>query len=427
MPPSEPSRKRPGHIFYGWYIVAGGFCIQLLNGGLLFHAFSAYILPLQAEFGWSRASLSGAYSMARAESGILGPFQGWLIDRYGPRASMVVGNLLFGLGFILFSRMDSLLTFYLSFALIALGSSLGGFMPLATTVTNWFVRRRATALGRTLVGMGVGGLFIPAIAWSLSTYGWRTTSFTSGLLVLAVALPISLLMRHKPEQYGYLPDGDPPEDQPDAIDSDKRRPRRSTDPGFTARQALRTPTFWFLSVGHAAALLVVGAVLVHQIPHMVTQIGLSQEEAAAYVALLVTVNIAALLLGGYLGDRIDKRLTMFVCMWMHAISLFIFAFATTRLEVIAFAVLHGAAWGTRGLLINAIRADYFGRAAYASITGFNSLIVMIGMTGGPLFSGFLYDLAGDYQFAFLVLAALSALGSAAIFLARKPTPPTARA
>jgi len=425
MPSSDPSHKRPGRIFYGWYIVAGGFCIQLLNGGLLFHAFSAYILPLQAEFGWSRASLSGAYSMARAESGILGPLQGWLIDRYGPRASMLVGNLLFGLGFILFSRMDSLLTFYLSFALIALGSSLGGFMPTAATVTNWFIRRRATALGRTLVGMGVGGLFVPAIAWSLSTYGWRATSFTSGLLVLAIPLPISLLMRHKPEQYGYLPDGDLPEDERDE-DSGKSRPRRPTEPGFTARQALRTPTFWFLSVGHGAALLVVGAVLVHQIPHMVRQIGLSQETAAAFVALLVTVNITAQLLGGYLGDRIDKRLTMFVCMWMHAIALVIFAFATTRLEAAVFAVLHGIAWGTRGLLINAIRADYFGRAAYASITGFNSLIVMIGMTCGPLFSGFLYDLAGDYQFAFLVLAALSALGSAAIFLARKPTPPTTR-
>ena len=140
-------RKHSARVFYGWWIVLASFFVQALNGGLLFHAFSAYILPLQGEFGWSRAQLSGAFSMARAESGILGPLQGWLIDRYGPRAMMCLGNALFSLGFVLFSRMDSLATFYLSFALLALGSSLGGFMPIGTTITNWFVRRRTTALG----------------------------------------------------------------------------------------------------------------------------------------------------------------------------------------------------------------------------------------------------------------------------------------
>lgn len=415
----------PRRIFYGWFIVLGGFCIQVLNGGLLFHAFSAYILPLQAEFGWSRTALSGAFSMARAESGILGPLQGWLIDRFGPRPSMLVGNLLFGIGFILFSRMDSLPTFYLSFAIIAVGSSLGGFMPVATTVTNWFARQRATALAITMAGMGVGGLLVPAVVWSLSTYGWRPTALVSGLLVIAIGLPASLLMRHEPEPHGYLPDGARPETDPKAENapSARSRGRPTADPGFTARQALRTPAFWLLSLGHGAALLVVGTVLVHQIPHMVESIGLSEETAAAHVSLLVAISITGQLCGGYLGDRIDKRLAMFACMWLHAAALIVFAFATTRLEAVLFAVLHGIGWGVRGILINAIRADYFGRAAYASITGFNSLIVMIGMTCGPLFSGFLYDLAGDYKTAFLVLASLSALGSVAMFLARKPTPP----
>jgi sugar phosphate permease len=424
MSTTESTRKHPTRIFYGWIIVAGGFLIQLLNGGLLFHAFSAYILPLQAQFGWSRAALSGAFSMARAESGILGPFQGWLIDRFGARSTMLVGNLLFGVGFLLFSRMDTLLSFYLSFALIALGSSLGGFMPITATVTNWFARRRATAMAASMVGMGVGGLLVPVVAYSLTAHGWRATAFVSGLLVLAIGMPASLLMRHKPEPYGYLPDGDPP-DGPEKA-ATRRQNKTAADPGFTARQALRTPTFWLLSLGHGSALLVVGAVLVHQVPHMVQSIGLSAEAAAANVALLVAISITGQMTGGYLGDRLDKRLVMFGCMWLHAIALTIFAFATTRAEAALFALLHGTGWGMRGLLINAIRADYFGRAAFASITGFNSLIVMIGMTGGPLFAGFLYDLVGDYQTAFLILAGLAALGSIALFLARKPAPPVGR-
>ncbi len=474
--------RRIRGIYYGWLIVAGGFVIQLLNGGLLFHAFSVYILPLQAEFGWSRAALSGAFSMARAESGILGPLQGWLIDRYGPRPIMRIGNVLFGLGFILFSRMNSLTSFYGSFAIIALGSSLGGFMPIATTVTNWFARRRATALAVSMTGMGAGGLLIPLVALCLTVYGWRATAFVSGLLILVIGVPASQIMRHRPEDYGYLPDGDQPPQQgpeprehpehPDrpvpcgAVEHPAGRPdsgqslasggsprplgnagqprtERSADsagsrrsrgdartrslsmdePVFTTSQALRTPAFWFLSIAHGCALLVVGAVLVHQVPHMVEGIGMSPELAAANVALLVSISIAGQMLGGYAGDRMSKRLLMFACMWLHALALVIFAFATTRMEAVVFAVLHGAGWGVRGILINAIRADYFGRTAYASITGFNSLFVMVGMTAGPLFSGFLFDVAGDYRAPFLVLSALAALGSIAMFLARKPVPP----
>jgi len=125
---------------------------------LLFYAFTADILPLQAEFGWSRASVSGVFSMVRAESGILGPLQGWLIERYGCKAIMQIGIGLFGIGYLCFSRIDSLLDLYLSFALIALGSSLGGFIPISATITNWFARQRSTALGISMTGMGVGSL-----------------------------------------------------------------------------------------------------------------------------------------------------------------------------------------------------------------------------------------------------------------------------
>ena len=201
-------RQRAQRVFYGWWIVLAGFAIQAFNGCLLFHGFGAYVLPLQAEFSWSRAQISGVFSMLRAESGLLGPLQGWLIDRYGPRALMRVGFVLFGAGFALFSRVDSLPSFYLSFAVIALGSSLGGFMSLSTTIAHWFVRRRSTALGFMLAGMGTGGLLVPAMVWSLSEYGWRSTALVSGLLVMLVGLPLSQLMRRRPEDYGLLPDGD---------------------------------------------------------------------------------------------------------------------------------------------------------------------------------------------------------------------------
>lgn len=404
-------------LFFGWYIALAAYVIHVLNGGLLFHAFGTYILPLQAEFGWSRAAVSGAFSMVRAESGILGPLQGWLVDRYGPRAMMRLGIGLFGLGYIAFSRIDSLAQFYLAFALIALGSSLGGFIPIATTITNWFVRRRATVLGLTMTGMGVGGLLVPVVVWCITDYGWRATAFYSGLLIWLVGLPCTQLMRHRPEHYGLRPDGDA---EPDTAAG---TPATNDGVQFSARQALRTPTFWFLSAGHSAALFVVGTVLVHQIPHMVEHIGLSPEQAALNVTLLLAFSIAGQASGGWIGDRVDKRWTMIACMWAHAVALVLFAYADSPFHTLLFAALHGTAWGVRGTLINAIRADYFGRAAFATISGFASLVIMVGMTAGPLFAGFLYDMLGNYQRAFVILAGLAAAGSVFLWLARKPQPP----
>lgn len=408
-------------VFYGWVIVAAGYVVQALNGGLLFHAFSAYVLPLQEEFGWNRTLLSSAFAMVRMESGILGPLQGWMITRFGPRRVMTIGNLLFAGGFLLFAQVRSLPTFYGALAVVALGSSLGGFMPIAATVTNWFSRHRSTALGITLSGMGAGGLMIPAVVSIISTHGWRWMATLSAVLIAALSVPAAQFMRRRPEDYGLLVDGGPAA----VTAADEVAPPTAEEPAFTARQALRTKTFWYLSLVHASALLIVGTVLVHQIPHMVEGMGLSATAAGSVVGVLVVVVMCGQLLGGWAGDRLNKRVIIFAAMWVHAAAMIIFAYAEGIYGAGAFAILHGAAWGVRGTLINSIRADYFGRASYAQISGFSSLLIMVGMTSGPLFSGVVYDLTGSYRGAFLTLAALAALSSVAALLAVNPTAPAA--
>src|SRR5947209_5632021 len=139
----NPKRTR---VFYGWYIVSAGFLNQLIAAALLQRSYGAYVALLRHDFGWSNAQLSAAYSMQQVENGILGPIQGWLVDRYGPRASMRVGMLLFGVGFILFSRIDSLVGFYAAFMMMAVGSSLAGFFPYTVSIVNWFNKTRGRAL-----------------------------------------------------------------------------------------------------------------------------------------------------------------------------------------------------------------------------------------------------------------------------------------
>lgn len=410
---------RGSRIFYGWWIVVAGFLIQMLNGGLFMHSFGAYFIFLREEFGWSRTVLSGAFSLQQMESGILGPLQGWLIDKVGPRAVVRVGVVISGIGLMLFSRVDSILDFYFAFVTIALGSSLGGFMAVISTVTNWFVKKRSLAIGMSMAGMSLGGLLVPILGWLMESYGWRPVAFASGVLIIAGGIPLAQMMRRAPEQYGLLPDGAAPNTLPDESDAPKLFSNPNMD--FTPMEALKTRVFWFISLGHGAALLVVSSLMVHLIPHIVDGLGYSVAEAGAVITLMTATMIVTQISGGALGDRISKRVGLTFCLLGHSVALFGLAFSTSIWQVAIFATLHGASWGSRSPMVISIRADYFGRSNYATIMGFSSMIMMIGMVIGPLFAGNLADRMGDYRVAFSILATGAGLGSL-LFLASTPPP-----
>ena len=409
-----------GRAFYGWWIVGAGFSIEALIGALMFHSYGAYVVVLREEFGWSKTMLSAAFAMARAESGILGPVQGWLTDRFGPQILIRVGMTIFGVGFMLLSQIGSPVTFFLTFFMLALGSSLGGYLPISVAIVNWFRRKRALALSISSTGMSVGGLLTPVVVLGLTRLGWRWTAFLSGVLILLVGLPLSrIVRRHRPEAYGLQPDGDTAATL--AVGAAMRPRPAPVD--FTAREAMRAPALWLIAAGHGSALLVVSAVMVHFVTDMTERLGFSLRQAAGIVALMTVVQIAGQLGGGFAGDRFSKRAIVVGCMAAHAVALFVLAAATALWMVVVFAVLHGLAWGVRGPLMAALRADYFGSASFGMITGISSMVVMIGMMAGPLVAGILADRTGSYQTGFRVLAGCAALGSIFFLLARRPEPP----
>jgi MFS family permease len=408
-------------VFYGWWIVGAGFGFEALIGGFLFHAYGAYVVMLREEFGWSTTLLSAAFAMARAESGIFGPIQGWLTDRFGPRALIRVGTVIFGVGYLLLSQIQTPVTFFLTFFMIAVGSSLAGYLPIGVAIVNWFRRRRSLALSVASTGMPIGGLLTPLVVLALTKFGWRWTAAISGLVILAVGLPLSRLVYHRPESLGLRPDGDPPDAAPAMAAARGRAPARD----FTAREAVRTPAFWYIALGHGSALLVVSAIIVHLIPHVTERLGYSLQQAATVVALMTVVQVGGQLTGGWMGDRLNKRLICVVCMAAHAGALLLLAWAWAYWVVVAGAMLHGIAWGVRGPLMAAIRADYFGAAAFGMITGFSSMVVMFGMMAGPLVAGILADRTGSYRLGFEILAALAASGGVFFLLARRPRLPAA--
>ena len=404
--------RRP--LFYGWWIVLTGAVLQLLQGSLLGQAYGAYVVVLNHEFGWSRTVLSGASALREMEGGLVGPLQGWLVDRIGPRRVTRIGIVILAGGFFLFSQVNSPLTFYGAFLVMAVGASLMGYLTITTAVVQWFERRRSTALSLTSVGGALGGVIVPLTVLSLEGIGWRSTAIASGILVLVIGLPITRLLVRNPAELGLEPDGDPPAtpDMPTA------KLPRSAD--FTLREALREPSFWWLSLGHGAALFVVGAVNVHMVSHLNESLGYSLGAAAGVYSALTLVFMFGTLAGGWIGDHWSKRFMAFCCMGMHAIGMVLLAHATGALMVAAFVVIHGLAWGMRGPQMAALRADYFGRKSFGQIMGISNMVVILGAIAGPLIAGFMYDQTSSYRLGFDILAVFAGLGSVFFALARRP-------
>lgn len=400
-------------------MVGAGCGLQFLQAGLLHHAFGAYLAVLQDDRGWNKTQLSGAAALQQMESAIIGPVLGWVMDRFGPKGVIRTGVVLFGLGFMLLSTIDTLPGFYGAFVIIALGSSMCGFFPINVALINWFERQRARALSALSLGLAFGGLFVPVVGWSLMEFGWRTTAFGSGVMAIAAGLPLAMIMRNRPEDYGDTLDGISRTPSSNGVSKDPGSPSRD----FTAREALRTPAFWLLSLGHGFALFVVGAVNVHAIAHMKEALQYTVSAAALVITLVTVFQIGGVLIGWAIGDRFEKRLIAAVCMLMHMLGLLSLTYASNVAWIVAFALLHGVAWGLRGPFMHAIRADYFGRSAIGMILGLSFMIIVIGQIGGPMLAGILADLTGNYRTGFTVLALLAGVGSVFFVLAKAPAPP----
>ena len=408
-------------IFYGWYMVGAGCALQFVQFALFVHSFGAYFAVLLDDRGWSKTELSGAAALHQVEAAILGPLLGWFIDRSGPQWVIRAGVVIFGVGFILFSYIDSLLAFYGAFIVTALGGSLCGFFPLNVALIHWFKRQRARALFSMQLGLALGGLALPVVAWALATWGWRTTAFASGIVIIAVCLPLSFVIRRRPEDIGEVMDGIGSRSRDPVSDLGKESEETTRD--FTAREALRTPAFWLLSLGHGFALFVVTAVNTHAITHMKEGLGYTIEAASFAIMLQTVAQLGGVGLGAWIGDRFDKRILAALCMMGHMSGLLFLTYATGPAMIVAYAILHGTAWGLRAPLLQAIRADYFGRSAIGMILGFSFMILIIGQIGGPMIAGILADMTGNYHAGFTTLALLAGLGSVFFLLAKRPPLP----
>jgi MFS family permease len=412
-----PGGLRP-KLFYGWRIVAAACAIQILLGAMLIQSFGLYIAALSQEMAWSKTTLAGAAALQSAESAIIGPLLGWLLDRVGTQVVIRWGIAIFAGGLMLLSQVHSVGMFYLAAVLMALGASLGGYFPLSVTIVQWFRAQRARALSIMSMGLALGGLAVPLLAAAMQRFGWRATALTCGAITLGIGWWLAGVIRSRPETMGEHVDGVAP-----AAQSAAAQAAAAAQPEFTAREALRTQAFWMLAAGHGLALLVVTAVNVHAITHMKEGLGLGVGTAGWIIMAMTVGQLVGVMLGAVLGDRYDKRKVAAGCMLAHAAGLLCLTYGVHMALLWGFAILHGIAWGLRGPFMQALRADYFGRNSIGVILGLSAALIALGQVGGPMVAGVMADLTGDYRAGFTLLAVVAALGSFAFLWARKPKRP----
>lgn len=402
-------------IFYGWRIVAAGGALQFVQSLLLNQAFGAYVAVLVDERGWSKTALSGAAALKSTETALLGPVLGWMVDRFGAQGIIRAGIVLFGIGFMLLSRIDSLVQFYAAFVVLALGASMCSNFVASVAIIQWFEKKRARALSMCQFGQALGGIFVVLVAWSIQSFGWRPTAFGSGVLIILTGWPLASMIRSRPEDHGETVDGLPP-----AAPKADGTPAAPVQRMFTSREAVRTSAFWLISLGHAFALLVVSAVNVHAITHVKEGLGYSLAQASLAFSLVTVGQIAGVMMGWVIGEKFDKRYVSAACMLLHAAGLLMLTYAGSAAVLGISVLMHGIAWGLRGPFMQAIRADYFGRASIGMIIGLSSLITVFGNVGGPLVAGIFADWTGDYRAGFTILALIAAVGSLFFLFAKPP-------
>lgn len=439
---SDRLGRRPGRVFYGWWIVAVSLIVDALKHGTFNRGFTIFFLPIQEQLGISRAALSLAETLGRLVGGIQGPVVGYLTDRFGPRAMTVAGGVISGLGFILLAFTHSYLYFMLVFVgLLSIGFRAGYNNSTMPAINEWFRRKKSLAMSLASTGSGLGGAAItPLIALIVFEFGWRPAALASGVAIIAVVVPLAFLVRRSPESMGLLPDGDtvPPVSgtrgtglrgaslaDPGAAGLTGAVPlARRTNPEveFTAREAMKTRSYWLFVVAVGLRNTVHSGVSFHLVPLMVWA-GTSQPKAALLVALLSVGTLVFNPVVGLMGDSWSKQRMSAGAMVVGVLAMLMLLFTGGQLWQLAILVLLLAFAESANPLAWAIIGDFFGRKSYATLRGWQHLPDQLMSMSTPVWMGLIFDRTESYFWAVVPLAVMYGLSAVFYWTLARPEAP----
>jgi MFS family permease len=333
--------------------------------------------------------------------GIFAPFVGLLVDRFGPRKLILLGSLTVGTGLLLLSQTQSLIMFYGSFLVIAFGGGGCAAVVLTTAVANWFRKKVGVALGIITSGIGAGGLMIPLIVWLIDVYGWRTTLIIQGLGMWLLGIPLSFVIRNKPEQYGYLPDGAPADAPGEPADV------QSKEAAIGLKGALKERSFLYLNIAEFIRIMIASAVVTHVMPYL-SSLGMPRSAAAMIAGAIPLISIVGRFGSGWLADIFPKRYVIAGAYSLGALGLLAFSYLQLTGLLVPFMITFPFFYGAASLR-GAILRENFGRAAFGRIFGILIGVSALGGIIGPTLAGWVFDSLGSYQMIWLVFTGLIGL------------------
>lgn len=419
-----PGAARIAGVYYGTWLVAAAFIAQFVSVGSQNYVIGVFLKPMTEDLGWTRSEFTLSRTLGQFVMAFTGVFIGGYVDRHGGRRPMTVGILILSGALLAISWVQSLwLWVILNGVVLTVGAALIGNLVVNVTLSKWFVERRGRAIGTAAMGVSFAGIALP---WLMTTVvddaGWRTGWRVLAAGALVLILPVSLLMRRAPEDYGLHPDG-----KTDAELAEGRGGAAAADfaNSLTRREAMRTLAFYMIVLAFGLFGITIGVVLLQTIPFL-TDAGYSRPTASLMITMTSLPALVTKPLWGYFIDRTDPNRLAAVGSIINGLSLALIVFAVQAeirpLVVVGFFSL-GCGWGGFIPLTEVVWASYFGRRYLGSVRSAAMPLSLALSASAPILTSVYFDRVGNYNGAFLAIAVLSLLASVMMFAVRRPRLP----
>jgi len=409
---SFPSVKQPNpklSSVYGYVIVAASFLILLIAFGINY-SFGTFFNDILIDLDWTRAVTSAGYSISVFVGGAMGWITGRLCDRFGPKITILICGTLLALGCLLMSQVYQTWQLYIYYGLLV-GMGLGGtLIPLSSTVSRWFVRRRGLMTGIVSSGVGFGTIIVPIIANQLlEVYDWRTSFVIIAVVVIIVILTAALFLKRDPSQIGQLAYG---EFEPTIIKSS------APETGVSFIQALRSGQFWIIFFIYVIFGFYLQSIMLHIVPYA-KAIQIDADKAVTIMSFIGLGSIIGRIAMGGLSDRIGIKNSLLIALGIMVLSFFWLLSSAVLWRLYLFSVFFGFAYGAMIALETLAGAKMFGLLSLGSIAGAFGFAYSLGGSIGPVVTGYIFDVTDSYNPAFLICTTLTVVALVLAFWLRK--------
>ena len=405
----------PARLHYGWWVVLGCAILMFVTIGVGYYGLAVFLSPLQDEHGWSNTTVSGATGLYFVFGGITGFVIGPRVDRHGPLPFMVAGVMLMAIAVSSLMFIEERWHLYLAYSLQAVASGLSGSIPINAILARWFVTRRAFAMSLTFTGISLGGMIlVPTGTALVESGGVAVAAPFMAAIVLIVALPMVLfVLAWDPRPLGLEADAGAPDISVRNESLSDRVQLRS----WTRRDAMRTTSFWAITIAFLLVLLAQTGFLLHQIAFLEDRLG---SRSAAALALSTTAfgSIVARLIVGRFADGMDKRLLTVGIIVLQGCAVIGATFVDNRVATYALVLIVGFTIGNVYMMQTLLTAEIFGLVSLGTIFGIMSLTTQVGSGFGPFLVGWAEDVTGSYTTPFLVTGLVTIAAAGLIFFAR---------